>query len=259
MTFFCDQFRIPLPYTPAEIKEQFTNDLGQPLDVFAETVGKLTYSDDPTIPGKLVDQCWHRFRRRPIGDYDYQFWLECLNDRLGEIWPAYSKTLALLTSPALASSAVSKETITETTSRERSADTIQDLTTINNLTTEQENIESHNDHQVVDETVVVEDEDKPDTPPVGTTKYLSKRSTTSRNGTTDTNGGITNTGTIVNTGTVDNEGTITNSENESTNRNYVRTVEDGLASETAIRVYEQTQKAFSIFLDALEPLFMNRW
>jgi len=167
--------------------------------------------------------------------------------------------LALLTSSDIASSAISKEVINETTSRERSANTVQDLTTINNLTTEQENIESHNDHQVVDETVVVEDEDKPDTPPAGTTKYLSKRSTTSRDGTTDTNGGITNTGTIVNTGTVDNEGTITNSENESTNRNYVRTVEDGLASETAIRVYEQTQKAFSIFLDALEPLFMNRW
>lgn len=69
--------------TPQEILDEYD------VDVFAETVGLL---DGPAmIIGMLEKLCWQRFRDRMIGDYDYEYWLVRLNDKVETTWLWYGR------------------------------------------------------------------------------------------------------------------------------------------------------------------------
>ena len=134
-----------LPWTPQQIKDNYA------IDVFEATVGHLPYPENPAVIEALVNQCWQTFRNRPIGDFDKDYWLVMLDDRVKLEWVWYAKLADTIMAPAIAAldTSVSEDTTTTDAESESS---------------------SRN-----------ESEDNPDVA-AGTTKYLSNRSESSGNG-----------------------------------------------------------------------------
>jgi hypothetical protein len=87
---------ITLPWTPQEIKDIHG------LDIFEATVGQLAYPDNPAVVDALVAQCWQTFRNRRIGDFDKDYWLVMLDDRVKLEWLWYAKLADTLMAPAIA-------------------------------------------------------------------------------------------------------------------------------------------------------------
>lgn len=265
-----DNCRICIPPTPAYIKANYVNGSAQPFDVFAETVGKLTFTADPTIITKLVNICWRRFRNRPIGDYDYEVWTEALDDKVNEIWYGYKRTISLLLKETVADIDVSKEITAESVVNDRDAVTTNDLTMTNNLT---ENLDSL---QTTAGTVgrvestsetgtnTTETEDLPDTA-AGATKYINGRvvvtpdldKTGSATDTTDMD--VTVDASRVNTGTVKNTGSVTVADGSTVDRDVTITRNDEMESERVLKAHDSIMRGVERFAKDLEPLFLNRW
>lgn len=127
------------PWTVQQLKDNFG------LDVFAETIMKLSFPDRPEIITDLYNLAWARYRNRFIGDYDRDYWLSMLNDRVQSIWSWYKNIASEIYSSSIAviQSGSTSDTSTSTASGTSTA---------------------HN-----------ESEDRPDTE-AGSKKYLSARS-----------------------------------------------------------------------------------
>lgn len=240
------RYSVPLPDTPKIIKEKYKDDEDNPLDVFEITLGKLTIDGFSDAIDVIIDMCWRRFRNRPIGDYDYKYWLEALDDKVNYIWPVYSKLFKKCLESDIVAIYTGKDEITENAINTKAAVTTQDLTVTNNLT------ESTENNQVMNETTIVESEDNPDVA-AGSTKYLSNRSNTERNTETDINATTNNTGTIKNTGTINNDDETINERTSRIER------QDGMNAENLVRVGDALKEIVEKFMLELEPLFLNRW
>ena len=72
---------ICLPLTPTEIKNEYQ------IDIFETATNNVI--DDTEIRDSIVAACWRRFRHRPIGDFDHEYWQEILNDRVADLWVTY--------------------------------------------------------------------------------------------------------------------------------------------------------------------------
>ena len=142
-----------LTYTPQEILDDYE------VDVFAETVGELDGS--PAVLEMLQALCWQRFRDRMIGDYDYEYWLIRLNDRVLTTWNWYKRLADMAMSPDLAS--LETAIYSETTGMTGSV-----VVDVDNT-----------DPDIVEST----DEDMPTTPIGPTDEYLSGRTRSNRNAT----------------------------------------------------------------------------
>jgi hypothetical protein len=265
-----DNCRITLPPTPAYIKANYLNGTGQPYDVFAETVGKLTFVADPTIITKLVDICWRNFRNRPIGDFDYEYWTAALDDKVNSIWYGYKRTISLLLKDTVADIVESSEITAEGVTNSRDALTTNDLTETNNLT---ENVDSLQttagtvgrvESGTETGTSTVETEDNPDSA-AGATKYLNGRVVTTPDlaktgSATDTSDmDVTVDASKVNTGTVKNTGTVAVADDSVIDRDVTITRNNEMESERILRAHDAVMLGVEKFAKELEPMFMNRW
>jgi len=72
---------ICLPPTPTEIKNEYQ------IDIFGTATNNVI--DDTEIRNSIIAACWRRFRHRPIGDFDHEYWQDILNDRVADLWVTY--------------------------------------------------------------------------------------------------------------------------------------------------------------------------
>ncbi len=72
---------ICLPLTPTEIKDEYQ------IDIFETATDGVI--NDVEIRDSIVAACWRRFRHRPIGDFEYEYWQDILNDRVADLWVTY--------------------------------------------------------------------------------------------------------------------------------------------------------------------------
>ena len=100
------------PWTVQQLKDHFG------LDVFAETILKLSFPAKPEIITDLYNLAWARYRNRSIGDYDRDYWLSMLNDRVLSIWSWYKNIANEIYSSSIAviQSGSTSETSTSTAS-----------------------------------------------------------------------------------------------------------------------------------------------
>ena len=276
MTCLDGSCRITIPLSPREIRDTYD------VDVFAGTVGALTYPAQPSVITSLVDMCWRRFRDRPIGDYDYERWLEALDDKVNLIWYAHKRTIALLLDANVASVNTVKETVTETVTTERDASTVNDSTRTDDLTRTDNLSEAITSSQNTAGTVgnvksasqtgtnTVESEDNPDTA-AGLTKYLSNKTVTTpdldsdESSTDTTDMDVTasssrgNTGTVKDSGTVKDTGSVTVNDDTTVSSSLVTERADGLQAINSLDVYTAIREGVDKFVNDLEPLFLNRW
>lgn len=260
MTCYGDNCRITIPLTPEEILAKYE------VDVFDETIGALTYTPDATVIPALTAQAWARFRNRPIGDYDYEYWLEQLTDVVNNAWIWYSKTLAVLLDAEQVSIAAQKDVTAETTVRDKDATISEDrdatvvkavdgsVTLANGKVTVQAESKTGSD--------VVETEEYPDVA-ADSTAYLSGRVTTTP--------GAENTVTSTNSGsdvqTIDNDETVTdsvltvtdNAEDETVTVSRTNTIYSGLNAEATLKLMDAIKAGNERFINELEGLFLNRW
>lgn len=218
----CSNCRIVMPLTPKEIKEKYLDSLGNPYDVFALSIGKLTLTGHPSVIPALVDICWRRFKNRPIGDYDYEVWFEALDDKVNDIWYSYKRTIPLFMNSNIASLVTGKETVIENVINAR------DALTTNNLT------------ESVDNTEITENEDNPDSG-AGVLKYLSNRSNV-----------------VIDAAKV-NTGTVTATDDLTVDRDSTIERTEGLAAVLSLEINDAIREGFDRFLNEIEPLFLNRW
>jgi hypothetical protein len=211
-----DIYAIPLPPTPNYIKTTYNR------DVFEETVGTLVYPAQPNYIPELVQQCWRRFQERPIGDYDYEYWISMFGAKVNYEWAYFVKTLDLQFGPDVLKLYDNKETI-------------KDLTT-----NQEDKLRTDALNQTLDTDLLSEVEDLPDTAS-GTTKYINKRITD------------TNTSTGSNTGTVGEDNLATMDKNASIERINSLNVEQINKLNEAYRTMAES------FIFLLEPMFLNRW
>lgn len=255
-----DSCRITLPLTPKEILETYT------VDVFDESIGALEYLPDATVITALKSQAWNRFGRRPIGDYDYEYWLDCFKEHVNNVWFWYSKTLSVLLDSEQISIAATKSVDSETTVRDmdgtvdetRSNVNTKDGTVASTLANGKIIVQSESKSG----SDLVEEEANPDTE-AGATKYLSKRTTSTpgaENEVTTTNSGndvnTTNDDTIIT-----DEGTtgIVNAEDETVTVERTNSIYDGLNAEAVIRLMDAVKLSNERFMKELEPMFLKRW
>lgn len=142
---------ICLPPTPEEILLEYE------VDVFEETVGQLSYPSNDAVVPMLVRLCWQRFRRRCIGDFDYEYWMVLLNDRVLSAWEWYSRTVDKYMDDSISDLPQITETESELTTGQSS------VTAVNETSEERRN----------------EGEDMPNTP-ASLNKYLTVRGEDSR-------------------------------------------------------------------------------
>lgn len=244
--------RIILPPTPQEILDEHG------VDVFAESVGQLTYQPDPQVVVGLRDMCWRRFRHRPIGDYDHEVWLERLTDKVNELWYGYSRTISLLMSNDLASLTTSKEVVSDSSSVNKDLLTTNDLaeSSTQNATSSTDTVRNESTAQSGESTV--DTEDHPDIQ-AGTTQYLSARQKTvsSTDNTTDVTDSVDSTAST--TASRTNTGTVSVSDDTTAARTATTTRNDGLLAKTALEMHEAVMECTYKFVKDLEPLFLNRW
>lgn len=276
--------RITLPLTPKEILANHA------VDVFDETIGALSYAPDPTVITALQAQAWAKFRNRPIGDYDYEYWLEQLADLVNLNWIWYSKTLAVLLDAEQLTIAAQKDVTSETTVRDLDA-TEGETSAINKDVTVGETRDLTKGKTGTDTNTlangkivsqaeskagsdVVEVEAFPDVA-AGATPYLSGRTTTTpgaENTVTTINSGSDVQTTVINesetdAGTVD---TITSdvmagsvdrvkADDETITLERTHTIYSGLNAEATLKLMDAIKAGNERFVNELEVLFLNRW
>lgn len=108
------------PWTVQQLKDNFG------LDVFGETIKKLSFPAKPEIITDLYNLAWARYRNRFIGDYDRDYWLSMLNDRVQSVWSwykniaseIYSSSISVIQSGSTSDTSTSTASGTSTTHNE---------------------------------------------------------------------------------------------------------------------------------------------
>ena len=282
---------ICLPLTPTEIKNEYQ------IDIFETAT--VNVIDDNEIRDSIIAACWRRFRHRPIGDFDHEYWQDILNDRVADLWVTYRYKCQYYKDRAIMDLTTSRSEESRTHETENISDVVRDTSssdtttydiTVDENTTHDITVDDNttsditvNDNTTSDITVndntTTETENLPDTPVVAGSEYLSTRgkntgqkretgTTTRQSIQTTTNTGEKNeTGTSTRqnkqTGTTGNVGstdeTISTTGNVSGSSRGTVTRQDGLTVELLNRVYDNLRNPFADFAKELDPIFMNRW
>ena len=282
---------ICLPLTPTEIKNEYQ------IDIFETATDGVI--DDSDIRDSIVAACWRRFRHRPIGDFDHEYWQEILNDRVADLWVTYRYKCQYYKDRAIMDLTTSKAEESRTHETQNNSDVIRDSSSSDTTTYDITVVDSTtsnitvNDSATSDITVndtttsnitvndntTTETENLPDTPVVAGAEYLSTRgkntgqktetgtNTRQSTQTTTNTGQKTETGTNTRqnkqTGTTGNVGstdeTISTTGNVSGTSTGTVTRQDGLTVELLNRVYDNLRNPFADFAKELDPIFMNRW
>ena len=282
---------ICLPLTPTEIKNEYQ------IDIFETATDGII--DDNEIRDSIVAACWRRFRHRPIGDFEYEYWQEILNDRVADLWVTYRYKCQYYKDRAIMDLTTSKAEESRTHETQNNSDVIRDssssdtttyditvddsatsdITVDDSATSDITVNESATSDITVNDSTTTETENLPDTPVVAGAEYLSTRgkntgqkqetgTSTRQNTQTTTNTGqknetSTNTRQNKQTGTTGNVGstdeTISTTGNTSGSSTGTVTRQDGLTVELLNRVYDNLRNPFADFAKELDPIFMNRW
>lgn len=222
---------ICLPMTPTEILNEYQ------VDVFKSATDNL--SGDSTIIAGIEAALWRRFRHRAIGDFDYEYWQEILNDRVADAWESYKYKCEIYKDRVIWDLNTRKHDETRTQESDNVTKVIVDADSDNTITYD---ITNNN-------TGSAETEDLPDTPIVTGSEYLSRR----ENNTSEAKQTGT-TGTVANENqTVDTTGSVTSGSTATIS------VQDGLTVELLNRVYDGIRNPFQDFAREMDNLFMNRW
>ena len=282
---------ICLPLTPTEIKNEYQ------IDIFETATDGVI--DDTEIRDSIVAACWRRFRHRPIGDFDHEYWQEILNDRVADLWVTYRYKCQYYKDRAIMDLTTSKAEESRTHETQNNSDVIRDSSSSDTTTYDITVVDSTtsnitvNDSATSDITVndtttsnitvndntTTETENLPDTPVVAGAEYLSTRgkntgqktetgtNTRQSTQTTTNTGQKQETGTTTRqnkqTGTTSNVGstdeTISTTGNVSGTSTGTVTRQDGLTVELLNRIYDNLRNPFADFAKELDPIFMNRW
>jgi len=148
---------ICLPLTPTEIKNEYQ------IDIFETATDDVI--DDTEIRDSIVAACWRRFRHRPIGDFDHEYWQDILNDRVADLWVTYRYKCQYYKDRAIMDLTTSKAEESRTHETENISDVIRDSSSSDTTTYD----------ITVDDTTTTETENLPDTPVVAGSEYLSSR------------------------------------------------------------------------------------
>lgn len=222
---------ICLPLTPTEIKDEYQ------IDIFETATDGII--DDVAIRDSIVAACWRRFRHRPIGDFEYEYWQEILNDRVADSWVTYQYKCQYYKDRMIMDLNTSRSEESRTHEAQNTSDVILDGSSSDTITYD----------VTVDDTATSETENLPDTPVVAGAEYLSSRGK--------------NTGQNKQTGTTGNEATkdetVNTVGNVSGSSTGTVTRQDGLTVELLNRVYDNLRNPFADFARELDPIFMNRW
>ena len=222
---------ICLPKSPTEIKTEYL------VDVF-ET-GAANMIGDAAILDAIKAACWRRFRHRAIGDYDYEYWLEILTDRMTDAWEEYKYKCDIYKDRVIWDLNNSKTDESRTNHADNTSKVTVDADTTNTVTY---NLTNSNDGSS-------QSEDMPDTPVVAGQEYLSRRE--------NNNNTATQTGT---TGTVASDGQIVDTiGNVTGGATATITNQSGLTVELLNKVYDGIRNPFKDYAKELDNLFMNRW
>ena len=227
---------ICLPPTPTEIKNEYQ------IDIFETATNNVI--DDTEIRNSIIAACWRRFRHRPIGDFDHEYWQDILNDRVADLWVTYRYKcqyykdriiMDLTTSRTEESRTHETENISDVIRDTSSSDTTTYNITIDENTTHDITVDENTSHDItvdentthnitvnentsrdvtVDDTSTSETENLPDTPVVAGSEYLSTRgkNTGQKQETGTTTGQKNESGTT--TGHKEETGTTTGQKNE---------------------------------------------
>ncbi len=222
---------ICLPLTPTEIQDEYQ------IDIF-ETATDVVI-DDTEIRDNIVATCWRRFRHRPIGDYDHEYWQDILNDRVADLWVTYQYKCQYYKDRIVMDLNTSKSEESRTHSTDNTSDVSVEGSSSDTITYD----------VTVNDTATSETENLPDTPVSTGVEYLSSRGR---------NTGLNQqTGTTGNSGTKDE--TVNTTGNVSGTSSGTVTRQDGLTVELLNRVYDNLRNPFVDFAKELDPIFMNRW
>jgi hypothetical protein len=222
---------ICLPLTPTEIKDEYQ------IDIFETATDGVI--DDTEIRDSIVAACWRRFRHRPIGDFDHEYWQDILNDRVADLWVTYRYKCQYYKDRMIMDLSTSRSEESRTHETQNISDVIRDSSSSDTTTYD----------VTVDDTSTSETENLPDTPVVAGSEYLSTRGKNT--------GQNKQTGTTGNVGSTDE--TISTTGNVSGTSTGTVTRQDGLTVELLNRVYDNLRNPFSDFAKELDPIFMNRW
>jgi len=282
---------ICLPLTPTEIKDEYQ------IDIFETATNNVI--DDTEIRDSIVAACWRRFRHRPIGDFDHEYWQDILNDRVADLWVTYRYKCQYYKDRIIMDLTTSRSEESRTHETQNNSDVIRDssssdtttyditvddsatsdITVDDSATSDITVNESATSDITVNDSTTTETENLPDTPVVAGAEYLSTRgrntgqkqetgTSTRQNTQTTTNTGqknetSTNTRQNKQTGTTGNVGstdeTISTTGNTSGSSTGTVTRQDGLTVELLNRVYDNLRNPFADFAKELDPIFMNRW
>ena len=262
---------ICLPLTPTEIKDEYQ------IDIFETATNNVI--DDSEIRDSIVAACWRRFRHRPIGDYDHEYWQEILNDRVADLWVTYRYKCQYYKDRMIMDLTTSKAEESRTHETQNSSDVIRDTSssdtttyditvdestesdiTVNDSTTSNIAVDESTESDIaINDSTTTETENLPDTPVVAGSEYLSTRGkNTGQKRETGTNTRQNKqTGTTGNVGSTDE--TISTTGNTSGTSTGTVTRQDGLTVELLNRVYDNLRNPFADFAKELDPIFMNRW
>lgn len=235
-------YRYVLPDTPKDILDTAS------IDVFELTIGSLVYSPTSVIDD-LVDSAWERFGRRPIGDFDYEYWIEVFNDAVVHEYRWYSKALPLILSADMLSLYVNTGSMTESDSVTSESDSTTNVAGESDAT----NTTTLGSVNTKGGTVVVGQETMPDT--VSASSYLAGRNTTTDT-TTSTDSGE-NEVVIAETNSNESvsEGTTTTTRTHTIHDNR----KDKLTIEITMEIAKKLDDLNELYLSKLDKYFMSRW
>ena len=257
-------FRYILPNTPQAIYDSTLLQTGTAVDVFEVTIGSLTYSPTSVIDD-LVDAAWERFGHRPIGDYNYEHWLEVFDDAVKYNWRWYSKALPTILGEDMADIEENVMTSTEIESvdTENTGTTVVDASGTNTGTTTNTGTVgvSGTFTNTNSGSVVQTQESMPDT--ASPSNYLAGRVTTTdttalANSHADTTtNNLTQTNNLANT----NDSETTNNSTGNTDRNKTNVSKNKVRKNVTItlEMIKELEELNDLYLSRLDKYFMNRW
>lgn len=240
----CCEKSVPLPRTPDDIL------LYDGVDVFKETIGTMSDTKYQSLLTNLTDTCWLRFRSRPLGNYDYTYWMQCFLDKCLYEWRKYVKTLDLMLDSNNITLRTYSEIVTVTSSD------VEDISgsAHNDTDTQGDSTVGIDGTNVRTPSLVTSGEDQPDIA-AGTTQYLSNRTTVS-----GTEGVVSASDEIRHeTAAITGDNTSQSTAAKDHNENSERSVYDGLPTEQLLKLMDLVDKLNDRFTDKLDHLFMNRW
>jgi len=255
-------FKYILPNTPADILASTGT------DVFAVTIGSLVGAS-PTVIANLQKLAWAKYRNRPIGDYDSDYWLQALQDAVDINWDWYLRVLpedvglgstydmTSETTQQVDRAVVGANTGTATITNQHKSGTIIDSRPTSSTTT-------YNTSNPSGSTITTESEAHPDTA-AGATKYLDGRTLETIVNTASMTGTVAVSATDVNTHTntelIEDKtvNALANTTDEDVTTVTTTNVRNNLKAANFNKVSAEVRVASMAFVNALEPLFMNRY